>query len=932
MLGITSTNPAAEKARRAIEAIRAEELRREAEAEWTEEQLQALTQAKVHVPTTAKNFWKEVAKYVPGKSADDCRGKSFEQFTSPVGRKTSGKRSADAGDGGGQGVQPTKLFRAGSNLFKKQVRQFVQQYEKKHVDDVFGTRTPSKAMLGKATNFDDLKSPVAAETPSQTPNKAGDADDATPGRELLEKVTTSKRDEVDSYLRNLKRSHLGSTDEQKLGFQTPPIRKKSQSRSGVYMVEECGSRRLEETTEEAQRSTAHEDRATTSTTMLQRVLPRVAAMALLLLQATANAEDRCTAILVGAQASTNNAPMTTHTNDCSSCDFRISKVPAQTHPEGSVREIVLAEGDYPRYVGRSRGSVYYPENLDKRFYNWTETKAIGTIPQVAKTYAYIDGTYGIINEHQLAIGESTCGARFYTKPVTKGGEALFDVAELSRVAMERTTNARDAIKLMGDLAVKYGYYGAEWEGDGVYGEAGEALTVTDPLEAWMFHILPDDTGKSAIWAAQRVPDDHFCAVANQFVIHELDLNNTDYFMASPNIYDAAIRNKIWKPEDGPFDFTRVYSSPRAETHQYYSTRRVWRLFTLVNPELKLSPYTDVYSSDYPFSVKALKKLSPQDIMRFQRDHYEGTPFDMTKGPDSGPYGNPDRYDPGVNGDLTQKDIDRGHFERAISIFRASYSFVSVLDPSNEDNALIWFGQYAPHATTYTPVYAKVSEIPAEITTGSLFAFDRRSSFWINALVGNWVSRFYKYAHPFVEKVQLELEDSAMSMQEDILEQAAFVKNSTGEDEMVAFLTNQSALAAANSHQAFSDLFDFLVTSFHDGYHMTDFYSSHLKAIPLFYPKWWLEQVGFFANKDAASSSSSAAAAPSTPAAKEVSTKSTGTDASSTTTAASTSSGSFPIVSTIIVAVVCVGVGVIIGRKSAVKRDGYSPAPLNYGTA
>lgn len=59
---------------------------------------------------------------------------------------------------------------------------------------------------------------------------------------------------------------------------------------------------------------------------------------------------------------------------------------------------------------------------------------------------------------------------------------------------------------MGDLAMQYGYYGAEWEGnmDSIIAEAGEALTVADPKEAWVFHITPDDTGTSAVWVAQRV--------------------------------------------------------------------------------------------------------------------------------------------------------------------------------------------------------------------------------------------------------------------------------------------------------------------------------------------------------------------------------------------------------------------------------------------
>ena len=34
----------------------------------------------------------------------------------------------------------------------------------------------------------------------------------------------------------------------------------------------------------------------------------------------------------------------------------------------------------------------------------------------------------------------------------------------------------------------------------------------DPNDSWVFHILGDDTGKSAVWVAQRVPTDHVCIV------------------------------------------------------------------------------------------------------------------------------------------------------------------------------------------------------------------------------------------------------------------------------------------------------------------------------------------------------------------------------------------------------------------------------------
>jgi hypothetical protein len=145
----------------------------------------------------------------------------------------------------------------------------------------------------------------------------------------------------------------------------------------------------------------------------------------------------------------------------------------------------------------------------------------------------------------------------------------------------------------------------------------------------------------------------------------------------------------------------------------------------------------------------------------------------------------------------------------------------------------------------------VSSIPSQYTRGSLHAFDRESSFWVHAVVGNWVARVYKYAHPFVQKVQLELEDLVSSLQSDLLSEATRVKQHEGDAAMVAFLTEQSALFATQSHRTFSELFEYLVTVFHDGYQMSNMFSTtHLTATPLFYPKWWLQQVGYYGSNKA----------------------------------------------------------------------------------
>jgi dipeptidase len=253
-------------------------------------------------------------------------------------------------------------------------------------------------------------------------------------------------------------------------------------------------------------------------------------------------------------------------------------------------------------VGNARGDTYTKARLDTSIYNWTNSPVIGSIPQVHSTYGYISGLYAIMNEHQVSMGECTCSGRLISVPVSDGGKALFDIAELSHVAMERAKTARDAIQVMGELAETYGYYGAVWTGPAAYFEAGETLTVVDTNEAWVFHIHPDDTGASAVWVAQRVPDSDIAAIANQFIIHQVNLSDTQNFLGSRNMVDVAIRAHLYNPKvDGPFDFTRVYSHPLVPDH-YYATRRQWRVLTLANKHLKLSPYTDEYGLDYPFST------------------------------------------------------------------------------------------------------------------------------------------------------------------------------------------------------------------------------------------------------------------------------------------------------------------------------------------
>lgn len=181
-------------------------------------------------------------------------------------------------------------------------------------------------------------------------------------------------------------------------------------------------------------------------------------------------------------------------------------------------------------------------------------------------------------------------------------------------------------------------------------------------------------------------------------------------MYSSNLWKVAERQGFWKKSDGLLDFTKTYAGVRL--HPTYSTRRVWRVFNLVAPNLKLPAHTDALANDYPFSVKPEKLLTPQDLMRIQRDHYEGTEFDLTQGVAAGPYGDPNRFDPAPVDGVTFDAVIKGAYERSISLFRTSYSFVAQSRAEVPDElALMWFAPHAPSGSSYAPFYVKSETVP-----------------------------------------------------------------------------------------------------------------------------------------------------------------------------------------------------------------------------
>ena len=169
----------------------------------------------------------------------------------------------------------------------------------------------------------------------------------------------------------------------------------------------------------------------------------------------------CTTMLITKGASEDGSVIVAHSDDSELFDQRLVYIPAADHEPGSLRPVYYDASslgdrlDYHgytlrRYVGTDRGPTYIDPDQPQSI-------PLGMIPQVEHTYAYFDGSYAVMNEHQLMFGECTDGAKIQQEPIP--GKLIFYSAELSSVAAERCTKAREAVELIGHLIETYGYYG-----------------------------------------------------------------------------------------------------------------------------------------------------------------------------------------------------------------------------------------------------------------------------------------------------------------------------------------------------------------------------------------------------------------------------------------------------------------------------------------
>ena len=537
----------------------------------------------------------------------------------------------------------------------------------------------------------------------------------------------------------------------------------------------------------------------------------------------------CTNFLFTKGATKDGSTMVTYSADSHVLYGELYHWPAQDWPAGSMLDV----------------------------YEWDTGKFMGKIPQVAHTYNVV----GNMNEHQLAISETTFGGR---KELESQTGAIIDYGSAIYITLQRAKNAREAIVIMTDLIEKYGW-----------ASSGESISIIDPNEVWIIEIIGKGEGeKGAVWVARMVPDGYVSAHANQARITTFPLEGKTSISSDKmnKIYDPNIttvyskdvisfaKEKGFYPQDGKnkdFSFSDTYA-PVDFSGARACEIRVWAFFNAVNPDM--AQYWDYatgrniqrdskgYATNrMPLWIKPSEKVDVMQVMDFMRDHLEGTELDMSKDMGAGPYECPYRWRP-MSFKVDGKEYVH---ERATATQQTGFTFVAQCRSwlPDEIGGILWFGVDDAASSVYFPMYSAATEVPFAfaVGNGSMMEFTNKAAFWVFNQVTNFAYTRYNLIHPEIRAKQVALEQQYVNFVQ-MIDAGAKEMLAQDKESAIKFITDFSCRTGNHLVDTWRDFYGYLFCKFMDGNVKTAIPGEknpkvEQPALPEWYLRMIIEQTG-----------------------------------------------------------------------------------------
>ncbi len=519
--------------------------------------------------------------------------------------------------------------------------------------------------------------------------------------------------------------------------------------------------------------------------------------------------DACTVIAVGKKASKDGSVIISHTDAGPDC--RLHYVPGQKFPNGAKAPVYFGMIDLGRPLG-DYGEV------------------LGEIPQVSSTNGYFQSAYPQMNQYQLAIGESTLSQREELKVDPGVCKQIMTVEQAQAFALQRCKTAKEAVLLITQLMETYGFLPS------CIGES-ESLVIGDKNEIWVLEIFsvgnewkPGDKKPGAIWAAQRVPDDHAMIIPNWSIIKKINLKDKKNFMASSNYKQEAIDRGWYNPKSGKeFIWQEVYSPVLRE----WSSSRFWLFYTTHAPSYANWPKrttSNPFAGDeqyvqyveslsmYPFSVKPDSLIGVKDVMAFQRSTFSGTIYDKENAPAW--------YYPDAEGKLKysaaatpfptseMRKVLNINMRRNVARARGEYGMIAQLRDwlPDEVGGIYWFYVDNAYTSAYVPIYCGTRDVAECYKIYDKEQFDNNSIRWCVDFVDNLLYLRWQDAVKDLRAKREPLEQSFFDEQKELDEKIVQMIK-TDPLQVEKYLTELTIERMERVHKLFVDMRYELITKY-----------------------------------------------------------------------------------------------------------------------
>ena len=399
------------------------------------------------------------------------------------------------------------------------------------------------------------------------------------------------------------------------------------------------------------------------------------------------AVEACTGFIVGKNLTADGSTLYGRTEDLEPHHNKVYKVnPAKANKAGA------------KLIDEANGFEW---QLPARSYKYTSVSDVTPKEGIFDEVGF--------NEHGVSISATVSAkankAIQKVDPYVKKGLAE---SIMTTVVLPHVKTAREGVELIAEIVKKQG--AAE----------GNIVTIADKTGVWYMEILSGHQ-----YVAIKYPDDKYSVFPNTFFLGNVDFNDKKNVIASENVEKVARDAHSYKEINGKFHISQSYNPPMSEADR----SRAWAGIKALNPDAPIN-YDDKY---FDLLQSSNKKISVADVMRMQRNRFEGTQFKPLDQMELDGKGIPQRgkVDPVYKYPLGNPNVMEAH------IFQLKDNI-----PASMGGGTMWLSVGSPRFAPYLPYYGNITNTYSAYQVDTT-KYDKNSWYWVVSHIYDMAAKHQK---------------------------------------------------------------------------------------------------------------------------------------------------------------------------------------------